>query len=105
MASITKLVEVLSSEYEVDSNEIASIVNYIRENGVGIYSIEHEYNEYNVSKEKVTSLQEIRDEINESHNDGEAEENWEDYFEPFAEPAIEGFLFGETFFSVNITKE
>ena len=105
MASITKLVEVLSSEYEVDSNEIASMVNYIRENGVGIYSIEHEYNVYKVSKENVTSLEEIRYEINESHNDGEDEENWEDYFEPFAEPAIEGFLFGETFFSVNITKE
>jgi cell fate (sporulation/competence/biofilm development) regulator YlbF (YheA/YmcA/DUF963 family) len=91
-------------DYDCDTSDINKIVSFIKNKGVGIYSIAHEYNEYDVMKEEFSSLQELRDELNAQENSGWDEDEHVDIFEDFNDKPVNDYLFAETFFSVNITE-
>ena len=91
-------------DYDCDTKDIITIVDFIKENGTGVYSISHEYNIYDIMKEKFSSLQEFRDAINALENEGWDEDDHTDIFEDFNDKPVKDYLFAETFFSVNITE-
>lgn len=103
MATLNDLVEVLTGEYEMAENDIEMVVNYIRNLGTGIYSIAHEYNDIDINRaDDIVSFEAER----ESARSGELfEEHEYDIYEDFNDESNpDGFLFGETYFFVNITK-
>jgi hypothetical protein len=106
MTTLANLNNMLVNEYECPESDLNKILSYISENGTGIYSISHEYNIYGIMQENFKSLSEMRDTLNAEENEGWDEEDQYDIFEDFndGDPDMTGFLFGETFFSVNITE-
>lgn len=91
-------------DYDCDTADINKITSFIKDKGVGIFSIAHEYNEYDIMKEPVSSLEMLRDELNAQENEGWEEEEYIDIFNDFNDPPVKDYLFAETFFSVNITE-
>lgn len=104
MASLNTLVDMLNKAYEMEQNDIDNIVNYIRAKGNGIYSIAHEYNDIEISRANdIASLEAERE-------DARSEESMQyygyDIYEEFNsdKDLRDGFLFGETYFFVDITE-
>ena len=104
MATLNTLIQVLDGAYEMKLSDIDNIVSYIRANGSGIYSIAHEYNMVEVSR--ATDIKSLEDE-RENARSGEMFEYHEyDIYEEFnsEKDLRDGFLFGETYFLVNVTE-
>lgn len=105
MATLNDLAEVLTVDCGFEDADVAEVISMIRAEGIGIYSIDHDRGELDFSKvDDVSSLDEIRI-ATQKEVDEECGEDTYNYFEDF-EPEIpnKDFLYGETFFFINITE-
>jgi hypothetical protein len=104
MANLKTLTEVLEVAYDMDPKDIDNIANFIRAKGNSIYAIDHEYNNVEIAlASDISSLEEER----EYARSGEKFDYYEyDIYEEFNSPKDlrDGFLFGETYFFVDITE-
>lgn len=106
MATLDNLINELEVSCKAPQAFLEQARAYVIANGKGIYSISSEYSDFTIFKEAATSLEDIRKEVQDGE-DGQLDEDEEscDYFADFNTPedAAQGFLFGEGWFSVDIT--
>jgi hypothetical protein len=96
MVDTIDLEDVLVLYYDCGNKDLQNMISFIKENGVGIYSIDHDRGIFSICKESFATLEDLRADV---------EEDDEDYFKEFNdEDPEEGYLYGETFFSVHITE-
>lgn len=106
MATLNDLLNELVTIQEAPEEFLEKVKATVAAGGNGIYSISTEYGDFCIGKESAASLDEVRKQVQDEidADADEDDESW-DYFADFMDETVpEGFLYGEGWYSVEITQ-